>query len=88
MPAMAAARASAKSLVLKLPDGKMAAIPFLSYSDFLLIVIVGFVLLFHHLLIGVTLLHLMCVPMGVFVVGRTPVVCLAIPLFGITQFAR
>ena len=90
MPAMAAARASAKSSVLKSLDGKMAAMPFFKlvfiHSDFLFVIIVGFVLFLYHFLVGVTLLYRVCVPMGVFVVGRAPVVCLAIPLLSVTQF--
>ena len=34
-----------------------------------------------------SLLHIVGIQMGLFVVGRAPIVCLAIPLFGIAQFA-
>ena len=84
---MAAARASAKLLVLKSPDGKMAAIPFI-HRDFLFVLVVGFILFLHHFLVGAALLHLVGMPVGVFVVVRAPVVCLAVPLLGVTQFAR
>ena len=58
------------------------------HSNFLLVIIVGFVLFIYHFLVGVALLHLVCMPMGVFVIGRTPIVHLAIPLLGVTKFTR
>ena len=53
------------------------------HGNFLLVITVGSILFLQHFLVGTALLHLVCMPMGVFVVGRAPVVCLAIPLLGI-----
>ena len=58
------------------------------YGDFLLVIIVGLILFFYHFLVGVALFNLVCMPMRVFVIGRTPVVHLAIPLLGVAEFTR
>ena len=44
------------------------------------------VLLLDHLLVSIAFLDFVSVPMAVFVVGRTVVICLTIPLLCVTQF--